>query len=299
MKSFVFTLLVLACARLAVAQQDPLYAQYLNTPMVINPAYAGFTKDVNLAITFRKQWAGFDGSPETLHASGHTALRQNKMGAGLIVLRDKVGTNSVNEVGVTYAYHLPLSSLTTLSFGLQLGAINYRTDYSELTVNPNDPKLVATNQWQANFGAGVILTNDKYFVSVSTPKMLDAATDMARQGLYNRNIYVLGSYALQFTSRLRLKPYAMFRATTKSKSSYDIGANLLGDDSYQVGLFTRGFHTYGIQAQLKLDELLRVGYVFELPTNKSAGAQFTSHEIQVIVRFMVAKFHDLGAVRNF
>ena len=290
---------MLASIQKLQAQMDPLQALYINTPMVINPAYAGITRDLNLSVDYRTQWAGFDGSPRTFNASGHAAIRQNKMGVGINLIQDKIGSNTSAEIEGIYSYHLPLNNETTLSFGLQFGAINYQTDYSELIVAPNDPNLETTSEWQPNFGAGLILTNDIYFLSFSVPKMLKPATESAAQGLYNRSLYLMAGYSFTITSRLRLKPYAALRAASGSKSSYDIGINLLGDDSYTLGAFTRSFHTYGLTAQLKLDELLRIGYAFELPTNQSAGSQYTTHELQLIMRFRLTDYHDLTRVRSF
>jgi type IX secretion system PorP/SprF family membrane protein len=86
------------------AQVDPLYAQYLSNPLLINPAYAGLNNNLNVGVSFRKQWAGFDGSPTTYNVNGHTSLFDNKMGVGLIILRDVVGINSNTEVHGAYAY---------------------------------------------------------------------------------------------------------------------------------------------------------------------------------------------------
>ncbi len=283
----------------AHAQQDPIYAQYLNAPLLINPAYAGFSRDLNFAFNYRKQWAGFAGSPQTFSALGHVALRNNKMGAGLMALQDKIGANRTTEVQGVYAYHLPIADEAVVSFGLQVGAINYQSDYSELVINPNDPKFNRSNEWQPNFGAGAIVTNDRYYFSISSTKMLNANGEVARLGLYQRNLYLLGAYTFVISPRLRLKPFAMLRNASAQKSSYDLGANLLGDDSYVIGVFTRSFHTYGFSGQLKLDELIRIGYVFELPTQQSAGLSYTSHEIQLIIRWVAASFHDVGAVKNY
>ena len=131
------------------------------------------------------------------------------------------------------------------------------------------------------------------------PKMLNASSNPASQGLYNKNFYALSAYLVNLTSRLRLKPFALYRSSARSKSSFDLGATLMGDDSYSIGLFTRSFTTYGFLAQLKLGELLRVGYVFELPTGHSAGTNFTSHEIQIIFRARIKQFHDIESIRNF
>ena len=143
-----------------------------------------------------------------------------------------------------------------------------------------------------------MLTSEQYFLGLSMPKML-RASDSPAQSLYNRNFYALGSYVFSMTGQLRLKPFALYRSSANSKSSFDLGATILGADSYSVGLFTRSFNTYGFMGQLKLGSSLSIGYVFELPTSQSNGLNFTSHEIQVIFRTQVKPFHDIDSIRNF
>lgn len=293
-------LLLLVCLQVQ-AQQDPLYAQYLTTPMLINPAYAGFSHDLNGSVSYRKQWAGFDGSPVTVNASGHIALYNNRMGAGVILLQDKIGSDKTTEVQVTYGYHLPINENINLSFGLQGGFVNYKTDYSDLTINPDDPNFSPISEWNPTLGAGVILSSEKFMVSFSIPKMLKASTDAdsLATGLYNRSFYGLGAYILNINYRIKLKPYVLLRAVTGAPISMDYGMSLVGDDSYTLGLFTRDFNTLGFLAQINLGEMFRLGYVFELPTGQSVGTRFTTHEFMIGVRVKALKFHDLGTIRNF
>ncbi|MEI9918991.1 MAG: type IX secretion system membrane protein PorP/SprF [Bacteroidota bacterium] len=292
-------LFMMSVALPALAQQDPLYAQYFGAPMVINPAYAGFTKDVNAAVIYRKQWAGFDGSPTTVNASGSISLLNNKVGAGLMVVKDAVGSNKTTEIQGVYAYHLPVGENTTFSFGLQAGGVNYRSDYSQLTINPNDPKFSSYSEWRPTFGAGVQLTNDKFFLSVSMPKMLQSNNNSPAAGLYNRNFYGLASYIFPVSYRIKLKPFMLLRASSNSPVALDAGLAVHADDSYRLGVFTRNLSTYGFQAQIKLGDAIRMGYVFEMPTSKSVGLKFPTHELMLGVRFATMKFHDIEAVRNF
>src|SRR5690606_19799535 len=118
-KALLFAIFVLAGFS-GQAQIDPLYAQYLSNPMLINPAYAGLNNNLNASISFRKQWAGFEGSPTTYNINGHTSLLDNRMGIGLMVVSDKIGINNNTEVHGTYAYRIDLDQ-KYLSFGLQAG----------------------------------------------------------------------------------------------------------------------------------------------------------------------------------
>ena len=101
-------LALVLCSLVSHAQQDPLSAQYLFNPFIFNPAYAGFSRDLTVLATNRKQWAGFNGSPVTMTVSGHIAMVENKMGLGLTILQDNIGINKTMEVMASYAYHVDL-----------------------------------------------------------------------------------------------------------------------------------------------------------------------------------------------
>ncbi|MCC6836272.1 MAG: type IX secretion system membrane protein PorP/SprF [Cytophagales bacterium] len=301
MKKLILYVLLLPICSFSVAQQDPLYSQYINNPTLINPAYAGSTTDLAASAVYRKQWAGFEGSPVTMNANAHMALHNNRMGTGLIILQDKVGTDKTTEVTAMYSYHLPLNEQITLSFGLQGGIINYYSDNSDLQINPADTKFANISEWKPNLGTGIIVRSDKFFVSLSVPKLLKASStiDQNTTSLYNQHFYAMGAYVFPLSYRLKLKPWVMARLVGGAPASADYGASLKIDDSYSFGLFTRNFDTYGFLAQFNLGDHLRVGYVFELPTNQSVGTQFTTHELTLGIRLGVLSFHDLATIRDF
>jgi type IX secretion system PorP/SprF family membrane protein len=285
----------------AIAQQDPLYSQYVLNPLLINPAYSGMTKDLNASVTYRKQWIGFDGSPTTANANAHMALGNNRMGVGLIIMQDKTGSDKTTEVTSTYAYHLPLNNDLTLSFGLQGGVINYSSDYSALTINPADAKFTNQSLWKPNFGGGLILHNEKIMAGLSMPKMLKSTStiESLSTSLYNQHAYALVASVFQLSYRIKLKPWVLARMVAGAPISLDYAATLRVDDSYTIGVFSRDLATYGLLAQINLGDNLRFGYVFELPTQKSVGTQFTTHEFTLGVRVKALPFHDLTGVKNF
>ncbi len=296
-------ILLLVSNLTAVAQQDPLYSQYIFNPFIINPAYAGFSKDVTALASYRRQWAGFEGSPVTMNATGHMALFNNRMGLGLTLLQDKIGTNKTTEVLASYAYHVAMSKGTRLSFGLQAGVVNYRNDFDELTIDRNDPKFQNNiSELSPSFGVGVIFSSDKFFLSMAVPKMLDgvtAASDDMDVVLYNQQFYGMGSYLFTLSHRLKLKPYVLARLTSGAPANTDFGVALNADDSYTLGLFTRNMHTYGAMMKINLGDMLRIGYIFELPTNKSVGLNYPAHEFTLGIRARVLRFHDLTRITDF
>ncbi len=288
---------------MAFAQQDPLYSQYINNPFVLNPAYAGLTNNLNTSVSFRQQWSGFEGSPKTINANGHISLLDNKMGAGLLLISDKIGYTTTNEVLGTYSYRIQVTEDKILSFGLQAGMANYQLDNNKLNVqDKSDPLFQGSiSETKPSFGAGVILKNDRFFVGLSVPRMLKSTLRTAglQPTLYTQHFYLMGSYIFFIGERLRLKPSVLIKKVSGAPASVDLNASLIFFENYSAGLLTRNFSTYGLFMQAYIKNSFRLGYVFEVPTGKSVGANYTTHEITVGFRMKVFSFHNNKSIMSF
>ena len=106
---FFTTLTVVACLSWSKAQQYPVFTQYYFNELVINPAYAGNHVQLSLTAMYRNQWVNFPGAPKTFSFSGHTALAKNKVGVGLMVNHDEIGSYKNEHIYTSYSYkiHFP------------------------------------------------------------------------------------------------------------------------------------------------------------------------------------------------
>lgn len=303
MKIILIYILIIACLSVT-AQQDPLYSQYINNLFVINPAYAGFTNNLSTAISYRQQWAGFEGSPKTINANGHVALFDNRMGAGLMISSDQIGSNTVTEVFGSYAYRIALDNNKNLSFGLQAGAANYAVDNSKVNpVDSGDPLFEGSiSEMKPSFGAGIIFSTDLLFVGFSVPRMLKPTlTDDngVTTSLYSQHYYAMGSYLIFLSQRVRFKPSVLVKMVSGAPASIDLNASVILYENYQAGVLTRNFNTYGLFLQGIFKNSFRLGYVFEVPTGSSVGVNYTTHEITLGFRMNVFTFHDNSSAISF
>lgn len=287
----------------AQAQQDPLYSQYLNNPFVLNPAYAGLTNNLNFSLSYRNQWAGFEGSPKTINFNGHISLRNNQMGAGLMVVSDQIGNSKITEVFGSYSYRINLTDDKILSFGLQAGMANYQIDNSK--VNPfhkdDDLFLGSFSETKPSFGFGAILKSDKFLVGLSVPRMLRTTlqTQGLQSSLYTQHYYLMGSYLFFISEHIRFKPASLIKMVSGAPLSIDLNASVILHENYQAGLLTRNFTTYGLFVQALFKDTIRVSYVFEVPTGSSVGANFSTHEICIGYRLSAFTFHRNSGVLGF
>lgn len=295
-----FALLIAALP--ALAQQDPIYSQYILNPQVINPAYSGLTNNLNLNASYRMQWMGLEGQPNTFNLNGNTSLLDNKAGAGFMLSHDQIGNTQNTELNASFAYKLELGHDRMVSFGMQAGLINYRIDNSDLNIYDEGDEVFMNNErgTSLNIGAGLIFKGQDFLIGISVPRMLPTKFKAGEREfeLYNQHYYIFGAYVLYLNEQIKFKPTALVRAVKGASVSADIGANIILNSIHTAGMFTRNFKTYGILVQTLYREKFRFGYVFELPTSKSVGTRFTTHEISVGLRLSVFDFHDT-TISNF
>ena len=186
------------------AQQKPYYTQYILNNYILNPALSGIENYTDVKLSYRKQWAGIDGAPETIYFSAHAPIGKKDYrttatsfevpgenprgkpywedytapephhGVGIIVMNDKAGYISRLSAYATYAYHRGLSARTTLSAGFLAGVTNVSLDRSKIvfgTLDPNDPAIGYDNgelkKTRPEVGAGLWLYSANYFAGIS------------------------------------------------------------------------------------------------------------------------------------
>ena len=289
------TLALLLLATLSFAQQDPIYSQYLFNPLMVNPAYAGLNNRFNDSVGYRTQWMGLEGQPQTINATLHTSLVQNKVGAGLVFSNDKIGSMSTTEVNAAFSYKLQLEK-SVFSFGMQAGVQNFNNSLNGINPFDQDDDLFLNGErgTRINLGAGLVLKSDNYFIGLSVPRLLPTTFKSGDQqfDLYNQHLYLMGAYIHAINEHVRLKPTVLLRGVKGAPASIDVAMNVNFNAIHTAGVFTRNFNTYGVMLQTLLKEQYRFGYVFEIPTSKSVGTQFSTHEIMLGIQLSAFDFHD-------
>lgn len=300
MNKILTPVLILWCIA-GYAQQDPLYSQYLNNPILLNPAYAGSNQQWQTTAGYRTQWSGFDGNPTTLNFSSHLSVADNKVGLGLIVIQDKIGEVKNTEFNLNYSYRLEVTENKYLYFGLSTGMIRYNSDPGLLNLQRiDDPSFTYTNKFQFNTGVGVMMKTEQYMIGFSVPKLIPTSINEAGATvqIYNQHYYLFGVFTHNFNERLMLKPALLLKGTSGAPLSVDVNVNVVIDQNYTLGILTRNLNTFGLLAQLKMKQL-RFGYVFEMPSNQSVGQRFLSHEISLTYSLPFLDFHDRAMFSNF
>ena len=293
MKYFLPVILFCLLSPLVRAQQDPLYSQYFNNPMLINPAFAGNLERLYAGVAYRTQWAGINGGPLTFNLNSHMSLVDNRIGVGMLAVQDQIGDTKTTQYGGVFSYRIKLKK-STFSFGMQAGFTRFATDPNAVKIfNNPDPAFNQFTQTKFNTGAGLLLQSERFTLGLSVPRMLPSTVSQgAGQNIqvYRQNFYLYGSYIWHVNERIQFKPSTLLRATASTPISVDLNANFIINNLYTIGLFTRKLNAYGVLLQMVMSNC-RLGYVFELP-GRSSALNYTTHEISLSTSLSVLQSHD-------
>jgi len=133
----------------------PVYSDYLtDNYYLIHPSMAGVANCSKVRLTGRQQWFGQDDAPNLQTLSINGRINETPSAIGAILYNDKNGFHSQMGAYITYAHHLMFSrneiDLNMLSFGLSVGAIQYKLDESAFLNEGFDPIIAGVEQSATN-----------------------------------------------------------------------------------------------------------------------------------------------------
>lgn len=120
--------------------QDYIYSQYINTPLMINPALTGdMETDYRAGIGYRTQWASIAEAFVNTSAYFDMSLMKqrtsdNQLGVGGWISRDKMGKAKLGllqAVG-SASYRVRMNDYNTFSAGMQIGYSQRSIDFAGL-----------------------------------------------------------------------------------------------------------------------------------------------------------------------
>jgi|TARA_B110000967_G_C18886811_1_gene564521 type IX secretion system PorP/SprF family membrane protein len=277
------------------AQQQAQFTQYMYNTISVNPAYAGSREALSIIGLNRNQWVGIDGGPRTQTLSIHSPLRNEKVGVGLSIVKDKLGYEDFTSAYADFSYTLKVSEKTELSFGLKAGATHYKLDNELYALESPDPYFNDRfNRWNMNIGAGVLLHANKWYFGLSAPRIInhDNNSDDIYKSLDRVHYFMIAGYVFNLSESVKFKPSIINKYVSGAPLSTDLTANFLFNEkvwlggSYRINNEQRAL---GFFTDLQVSKQFRVGYAYEIPTGEIRPFTTGSHEILLIYEFKFLK----------
>lgn len=269
------------------AQQLPQFTQYMYNTISINPAYAGSRDAFSLTALNRNQWAGISGAPRTQTLSIHSPLRNEQIGLGLSVINDKTGYENYTYLYADFSYTINVSQDVTLSFGLKGGFSYYDLDedlFSEPSVLQDPFFREKFNKWTPNFGAGLLLSSQNWYVGLSAPKIINNDNNEFSEfvALEQVHYYMTGGYVFDLSDTWKLRPTALAKVTNGAPLSFDMSGTVIYDEKLYLGATYRIDDAIGAFIDFQIFEPLRIGYGYEYSISDLRPYTSGSHEVILI-----------------
>jgi len=274
------------------AQQLPLYSQYMFNTLEINPAYAGFKQSIQFTSIYRKQFNGIKDAPQTAMLTGDMPVGDTRLGVGLKIVDDRISIMQNFGAQGSMSYRIEGDN-SNLAFGIQLGAMNNRTDFSQLNItNPGDPVFGTNlNALTANFGTGIFFNTDKFYGGISSPNLIRTKlrkVDIALSEYdvkQNMHLYLNAGYLVTLNDNFILKPSFLVRGVMGIPLNYDINANLFFRELLSAGVSYRSNSALVGLLDFRLVPTLRLGYAYDYNLGRLNNFSKGTHEI--ILRYHI------------
>lgn len=277
----------------AKAQQDPLLTQYMFNGLFLNPAYAGSHPYWSSTLTFRNQWVGLEGAPETGIAAVDGPLPNQNMGLGVVFFHDRIGVTRQNTMVFNYSYSIKTNSDSKLAFGINAGFSQYSAQLTDLTVWDNDVVFQndLTSKVLPKFGAGAYYYAEKYYVGLSIPTLfayqsgVDFSLNLTNSSFLRRHYLLTGGYVFDVAENIKLKPSVLGKYVQNTPFEVDINLSAIYKNAYWVGVSYRSKDAVAIILEYQTNLFFRIGYSYDITLTDLSNYSYGSHEIMLGIDF--------------
>jgi len=284
----IFLAIILFCNLSVMAQQDPLFSQYMFNKLLVNPGYAGSTETFSVDLLSRYQWVGIEGAPKTTTLAAQTLLG-NHVGVGAYFFRDELGPTVNQGFMATYSYRI-MTRHGWLSFGIQGGFKYFDFDWNAInTEYPDqmfDPQEV--RRFSPDVNLGLYYYTLRFFAGISSKQLLEneygeftSSNGASSFSKLKRHFYAMTGMLFPINDRMTFRPSIMGKYVNNAPVQFDFNASIIFNDVFWVGAAFRTEKAVVFLTEFNITKSMRLGYSFDLYLNELQSHNNGSHEIRL------------------
>ncbi len=309
LKYIPYCIFIFALQGRALAQQAPMFSQYMFNKFILNPAIAGSEGYTAYNLTTREQWIGFKDAPMTNALSAQTRLIKNKfilrfsnrrlryvaptygnVGLGVHVFDDRRGLLNQSGAQFTYAYHEKVELKAQLSFGITLSLTQFRVNADKMVLYQPDRYLNSDklSVFIPDFNIGMYYTTEHLFFGLAASQLLGSTirfgTFGENQFKLERNYNMMAGYRFMLSSNVSMEPSFLLKTTEEFFWQLDASCRFYYKRDFWGGLAYRtgGAVIATIGARY---ENLYFGYAYDFTLNQLQTYSAGSHELIISLKF--------------
>jgi type IX secretion system PorP/SprF family membrane protein len=295
-----YILTAFLAAAIASGNAQQLQTSSLNDIQGIlqNPAMAGVQQTNFIGASYRTQWSGIAGSPQTATVFGSFDLAKQKAGIGGYIYNDKTGPTSRTGVELSLAKHIVTDNGNIFSLGIESRFQQYALDKTKLTAAlGNDPAIAGGDtRFKYDAGFGVAYITKKLQLGASVSQLVQSklnfysgnlsTTEAAR--LY-RHYYFHGAYKWNVDGVTTITPNFIVTYLPNAPTEFQIAARVEHREIFWWGLGYRSKQSFMASVGVNINKKFSLGYAYDdylTPISHFDGAS-NGHEF--ILRFNFQK----------
>jgi type IX secretion system PorP/SprF family membrane protein len=271
----------------------PVYSQYLQNGLLVNPAFAGARGALSGFLSYRMQWMGIADAPVFQTISLHTPMKNDRVGLGIMAQFMQYGVTRSKSIYASYSYNIKLGE-GKLAFGLRGGVDFSNTDYTGISLtDPGDPVFEENGKYiLPNIGAGVYYYTNKLFAGISIPQFLSyqkTGTNgvQAYHSFNNYDLMLTAGGLITISDFLKFKPSVLLDYSldeAEKLKQFDINGNFILGDLLWLGASWRTTEDVAVGIiQLQLNQQLMLGFSYDYPVGNMSS--FSSGSVEFILRY--------------
>lgn len=275
----------------AWSQQDPVYTQYMNNLLSVNPAYASVRGVGSFSGLFRNQWINLEGAPKSTSFSFSMPVDSFHMGLGIDFLYDNTIPLSTTGLFLNYSYKVKVAQSSTLSFGLKAGVNFLEARLTRLDRYHLDDEYILGygdyNRWLFNVGVGAFWYNQKFYVGFSIPRLLENrynkdVTIVEAAGREKQHYFIHGAYMIDLSPTVSFKPGLTTIMTAGAPITADFDFSFQFYQKVWFGLMYRISDAMGAYTQFQYKNM-KIGFSYDYSHTRIR--EFQAGTFEVMLRY--------------
>ncbi|MNJ97473.1 hypothetical protein D3C87_152230 [compost metagenome] len=294
MKKFILIMLGVLAGGQTIAQQDPMLSQYMFNGLFLNPAYSGSHKYWSSTMTYRKQWVGMSGTPETAILAVDGPIGGRNMGLGVSFMYDKIGVSTHNKLSANYAYQIRTSATSKLAMGVSVSLSQFNGRLQDLLIWDQEDQVFSENingKYVPSFGVGVYHFGERHYIGISIPTLFAYQNDynfnfdLSKASFLRRHYLLTGGYVFTCSPAVKIKPSVLLKYVAHAPLEADINFSVYYKDMISAGVSYRTRDAVVFLVEYQINSFFRIGYAYDITTTAVRKYSNGSHEIMLGIDF--------------
>lgn len=271
------------------SQQEPIYSQYMNNLMSVNPAYTAVRGVASFAGIFRNQWVNLDGAPTSTSLTYSMPIDSFHMGFGIDFLNDYTTPVSTTELYLNYSYRVKVGDNSMLSLGLKAGFNYLDSRLTSLFRHDIDDDYIIEYGDKPhllfNTGVGVFWYNEKFYAGFAVPRLLENkynkdVTTVETTTREKQHYFLHGAYMVDLSPKIAFKPGLTTIMTAGSPITADFDFSFMFYQKLWFGVMYRISDAVGAYTQFQYKNM-KIGLSYDYSHTRLSEFQDGTFEIML------------------